>query len=262
MSGVGEGAALSLRERALVLAALGAVALLAWLYLLHHGAAMPSGDIMAMPSGEAMVMGIEHDSGDFVLLALMWIVMMLAMMLPSVAPTVLVHAAVSRRVAPSQRAARNVAFVGGYVLAWSAFALGAAGVQVALGHMALLSSEMRSSSPTFAAALLAAAGVWQFTPMKDVCLSKCRMPLQFVAEHWRDGVLGALRIGLAHGLYCIGCCGALMALLFVGGVMNLLWVALIAGFVLIEKTTFPGTRIGRWLSGAGLLVAAAILLLL
>ena len=262
MSQIGEGAALSLRERALVLGALGAVALLAWLYLLHHGAAMPPGHTRAMPSGEVMVMGMEHDSGDFVLLALMWVVMMVAMMLPSVAPTVLVHAAVSRRLAPSMLAARNVAFVGGYVLAWSAFALGATGVQLALGHMALLSDEMRTSSPSLAAALLAAAGVWQFTPMKDVCLSKCRMPLQFVAEHWRDGVMGALCIGFSHGLYCIGCCGALMALLFVGGVMNLLWVALIAGFVLIEKTTFPGTRIGRWISGAGLLITAATVLLL
>lgn len=249
-----------MRERALVLGALGAITLLAWLYLVRHGAAMASGHTMVMPSGEVMMMEMEHDSGDFVLLALMWIVMMLAMMLPSVAPTVLVHAAVSRRVAPAQAAARNAAFVGGYVLAWSAFALGAAGVQVALGQMALLSDEMRFSSPILAAALLAAAGAWQLTATKDLCLSKCRMPLQFIAEHWRDGVTGALRTGLSHGLYCIGCCGALMALLFVGGVMNLLWVALIAGFVLIEKTTFPGTRSGRWISGAGLLVAATVLL--
>lgn len=260
MDHTGEAAALPLRERALVLGALGAIALLAWLYLLHHATAMPSGRAMVMPSGE--VMGMEHDSVDFVLFALMWVVMMLAMMLPSVAPTVLVHAAVSRRVAPARAGARNVAFVGGYALAWSAFALGAAGAQVALGQMALLSEEMRSSSPVFAAALLAAAGIWQLAPMKDLCLSKCRMPLRFVAEHWRDGVAGALRMGVSHGFYCIGCCGVLMALLFVGGVMNLVWVALIAAFVLIEKTTFVGAPSGRWISGAGLLAGAAFVALL
>jgi predicted metal-binding membrane protein len=258
----GEAVTLPLRERALVLGALGAIALLAWLYLLHHATAMPPGGTMVMPSGDVMVMKMEHDSGDFVLLALMWVVMMLGMMLPSVASTVLVHAAVSRRVAPARAGARNAAFVGGYAIAWSAFALGAAGAQVALGQMALLSEEMRSSSPMFAAALLVAAGIWQLTPMKDLCLSKCRMPLQFVAEHWREGVAGALRMGISHGLYCIGCCGALMALLFVGGVMNLVWVGLIAAFVLIEKTTFQGTRSGRWISGAGLLVSAAFIALL
>lgn len=232
--------ALPLRERAALAGALGAVALLAWGYLAHHA---------SMPMRGAM-------------LALMWIVMMLAMMLPSVVPAVLVHAAVSRRLAPAAAAARNAAFVAGYAAAWSGFALGAAGLQLALGHLALLSADMRAASPWLGAALLAAAGAWQLTPLKDACLSRCRMPLQFVAEHWRDGAAGALRMGAWHGLYCIGCCGALMALLFVGGVMNLLWVALIAGFVLLEKITFPGTRAGRWLSGAGLLAAAILTLIL
>jgi predicted metal-binding membrane protein len=187
----------------------------------------------------------------------MWVVMMAAMMLPSVVPVVLVHAAVSRQLAPT--AARNAAFVAGYAAAWSAFALGAAGLQLALGHLALLSEDMRAASPYLGAALLAAAGAWQLTPVKDACLRQCRTPLQFVAEHWRAGAAGAAAMGLRHGLFCIGCCGALMALLFVGGVMNVLWVALIAAFVLLEKTTFPGTRAGRWLSGAGLLAASALL---
>jgi predicted metal-binding membrane protein len=231
--------ALPLRSRALLLGALGAVALLAWAYLAHHA---------SMPMRGAM-------------LALMWVVMMLAMMLPSVAPAVLVHAAVSRRLAPQRAAARNAAFIAGYAAAWSAFALGAAALQVALGHLALLSEDMRAASPWLGAALLAAAGAWQLTPAKDACLTPCRMPLQFIAQHWREGVAGALRMGAHHGLYCIGCCGALMALLFVGGVMNLLWVALIAAFVLLEKLAFPGTRAGRWLSGAGLIAAAVLLLL-
>jgi predicted metal-binding membrane protein len=241
--------ALPLRERVLLVGALAALALIAWAYLAHHA---------AMPMGEA----VAHGAGDFALIALMWVVMMIAMMLPSVAPTVLVHAAVSRRVAPGRAATRNAAFVGGYAAAWSAFALAAAGLQLVLGKLALLSPEMRAASPVLGAGLLAAAGAWQVTPVKDACLRHCRMPLQFVAEHWREGAAGALVMGLRHGLYCIGCCGALMALLFVGGVMNLLWVALIAAFVLLEKTAFPGTRAGRWLSGAGLLAAAALVLLI
>lgn len=207
-------------------------------------------------------MSASHGAADFAFLSLMWVVMMLAMMLPSVAPAVLVHAAVSRRVAPASAGARSAAFVFGYAAAWSAFALGAAALQLALGRLALLSEEMRAASPFLGAALVAAAGAWQFTPVKDACLRQCREPLQFVAGHWRDGAAGALRMGLRHGFYCIGCCGALMALLFVGGVMNLLWVALIAAFVLLEKVAFPGTRAGRWLSGAGLLAAAGLMLLL
>jgi predicted metal-binding membrane protein len=183
-------------------------------------------------------------------------------MLPGAAPAVLVHAAASRQVEPARAGARNAAFVSGYAAAWSAFALGAAGLQVALGHLALLSEEMRAASPLLGAALLAAAGAWQLTPVKDACLRQCRMPLQFVAERWRAGAAGALRMGLSHGAYCIGCCGALMALLFVGGVMNLLWVALISAFVLLEKVAFPGTRAGRWVSGGGLIAAAIAMLVL
>ncbi|MGH6885124.1 MAG: DUF2182 domain-containing protein, partial [Geminicoccales bacterium] len=190
--------------------------------------------------------------------ALMWVVMMAAMMLPSVVPAVLVHAEVSHRLGPASAAARNAAFVAGYGVAWSAFALGAAALQLWLGNLALLAQDMRPASPLFGAVLLAVAGTWQLTPMKDACLRRCRMPLQFVAEHWREGSAGALRMGLWHGGYCIGCCGALMALLFVGGVMNLLWVAVISAFVLLEKITFPGTRGGRWISGAGLLASAAL----
>lgn len=236
---------LSLRERALLLGALALVVLLAWGYLVRHA---------AMPMGMAM----EHDAVDYAFLAIMWIVMMAAMMLPSVVPAVLVHAGVSRRMAPDSAGARNAAFIAGYVVAWSVFALAAAGVQLALGRLGLMSAEMRLTGPIFGAALLGAAGAWQLSPIKDVCLSKCRMPLQFIATHWRDGTLGALRLGLSHGAYCIGCCGVLMALLFIGGVMNLVWVAVIAVFVLLEKTTFPGTRTGRLLSGVGLLASAGL----
>jgi predicted metal-binding membrane protein len=244
-------APLPLAERAALIGALALIALIAWAYLALH-AGMPAAPEMAdgmaaMPQGGA----------DYALLALMWVVMMAAMMLPTVVPAVLVHAAVSRNRVPAHAAARNAAFIAGYAIAWSAFALGAAALQLALGHLALLSADMRAASPYLGAALLALAGAWQLTPVKEACLRKCRMPLAFIAEHWREGAGGALGMGLAHGGYCIGCCAALMALLFVGGVMNLLWVALIAGFVLLEKTTLPGTRLGRLISGGGLLLAAA-----
>ncbi len=234
-------------ERALLVGALALISLASWAYLVHHA---------AMPMTRAMA----HGAADFALLVLMWVVMMAGMMLPSAAPVVLVHAAVSRRIAPGAGTMRNAGFIAGYVFAWSTFALGAAALQLALGRLALLSDEMRAASPFLGAALLAAAGLWQFTPVKDACLRQCRMPLDFVAAHWRDGGAGALRMGIAHGLYCIGCCGVLMALLFVGGVMNLLWVALIAAFVLLEKAAFPGTRTGRWISGGGLLIAAGLVL--
>jgi predicted metal-binding membrane protein len=245
-----------LRERALLVAALAAVASLAWAYLLLHPTP-GMGDMPDMPGMPARAM-----ASDFTLLSLMWMVMMAAMMLPSVVPAVLVHAAVSRSMAPAAASARSAAFAAGYVLVWCAFALGAAAFQLWLGRLALLSPDMRAASPLLGAGLLAAAGLYQLTPWKDACLRQCRIPLQFVAERWRNGVLGAVRMGAAHGLYCIGCCAALMALLFVGGVMNLLWVAVIAGFVLLEKTTFPGTRLGRWMSGGGLVAGAAALLVL
>ena len=119
---------------------------------------------------------------------------------------------------------------------------------------------MVDASPVLGGLVVAGAGAYQLTPAKDVCLRHCRTPLQFVAERWRAGVGGALRMGAWHGLYCIGCCGALMVLLFVVGVMNLGWVALIAVFVLLEKIAFAGTRAGRFASGLALVAAGAALM--
>jgi predicted metal-binding membrane protein len=236
------------RERLLLLAALGAVAALAWGYLLRHDSSMAAMEMHA------------RDGADFAMILSMWIVMMLAMMVPSVAPAVLVHAAASRRLSPPGHAAwRSAAFVGGYVLAWSVFSLAAAGLQVWLERLALLSPALMDASPVAGGVVVAAAGVYQLTPAKDVCLRHCRTPLQFVAENWRPGVAGALRVGAWHGFYCIGCCGALMALLFVVGVMNLAWVAVIAAFVLLEKIAFAGTRAGRFASGLALIGAGAVL---
>jgi predicted metal-binding membrane protein len=237
------------RERFFLLAALGLLAALAWAYLLHHGSAMSSMEMHA------------RDGLDFAMILAVWIVMMLAMMLPSVAPAVLVHAAVSRRLADiRERRWRSVAFLSGYALSWSSFSLVAAALQVWLERLALLSPALVDASPVLGGLVVAAAGVYQLTPAKDVCLRHCRTPLQFVAEHWRPGLAGALRMGAWHGLYCIGCCGALMALLFVVGVMNLAWVAVIAAFVLLEKIAFAGTRAGRFSSGLALVAAGIVLI--
>lgn len=235
------------RERLALLAALIAVSALGWTYLVHHAIAM--GAMETAPRG----------AGQFAMILAMWVVMMAAMMLPSVAPAVLVHTAVSRRMVSAREARwRPAAFVLGYLLVWSAFSAVAAALQVWLERLALLSPSLVDASPFIGGTVIALAGVYQLTPAKDVCLRHCRTPLQFVAEKWRPGAGGALRMGLWHGAYCVGCCGALMALLFVVGVMNLAWVALIAVFVLLEKIAFPGTQAGRLATGALLMVAGAL----
>ena len=145
-------------------------------------------------------------------------------------------------------------FVAGYIIVWTGFSVVATMLQWALDAAALLSPMMVSSSPALGGALLIAAGLYQWTPIKDVCLRHCRSPLAFVTTAWRPGAWGALRMGLEHGAFCVGCCWVLMGLLFVGGVMNLLWIAAIAAFVFIEKITpvsFGGGRI------AGILMIAA-----
>jgi len=145
-------------------------------------------------------------------------------------------------------------FAGGYVLAWAGFGLAAAVLQILLEQAGLLTPMMSSASRWLTGGLLVAAGIYQLTPLKAACLTQCRNPVQFLMARWRPGATGALRMGMAHGAYCVGCCWALMLLLFAVGVMNLLWVALIAAFVSIEKLLPAGRLTGRF-AGAGLIVA-------
>ena len=137
---------------------------------------------------------------------------------------------------------------------WTAFSLAAAVLQVALEHLRLVTPMAVSASPWLTGALLIAAGVYQFLPIKDICLQKCRAPLQFFMFRWRPGTAGALRMGAEHGAFCVGCCWVLMLLLFTAGVMNLAWVAVVAGFVLIEKLFPAGPLVGR-IAGASLIAA-------
>jgi predicted metal-binding membrane protein len=173
-------------------------------------------------------------------------VMMLAMMVPTAAPMILVFATVSR-----QRRAQDRPFVPasvfllGYIAVWSGFAAAATVAQWGLHSMALLSPMLVSTSPLLGGALLVAAGVFQWSPLKHICLTRCRSPLGFLMSEWREGTKGVLVMGLRHGMFCLGCCWALMALLLVLGVMNLLWIAALAGFVLIEKVAPAGHWVGR-----------------
>jgi predicted metal-binding membrane protein len=183
--------------------------------------------------------------------------MMVGMMLPSAAPAILLYQRSLR--GHDQAVVRTYAFAGGYLLAWACFSAGATLLQWALAKAALLSPMMVSASPRLGAALLVTAGVYQWTPLKDKCLTQCRSPAAFITQHFRPGVAGALRVGTLHGLYCVGCCWALMLLLFFGGVMSLLWIGALTIFVLAEKLAPLGAQGGR-LSGA-LLVAAGLLLL-
>jgi predicted metal-binding membrane protein len=194
---------------------------------------------------------------EFGLRLAMWAVMMVAMMVPTAAPMTLMYAAVARKAAAQHNpVAPTFVFVAGYIAMWTVFSLLATIAQHALDQAALLSPMMVSRSSLFGAALLIAAGVYQFTPLKNACLRNCRAPAHFLSRYWRTGTLGALRMGLRLGAYCVGCCWILMGLLFVGGVMNLLWIAAIAIFVLREKTIPFGDASGRVAGGAMILVGA------
>ena len=211
-----------------------AVAVLAWLYLVWMDWGMrnmsQAVDMLLMPSMNAWQLG------DLLLVFLMWAVMMAAMMLPSALPAILLMARIDERI--SARARRDFplwAFVCGYLLVWLAFSIAATLLQWALLEATLISPMWASVSPRLSAAILIGAGLYQFTPVKRACLSRCRSPLSLLVGLRRDGATGALRTGARHGMDCLGCCLALMCLLFVTGVMSLIWVAAIAAYALAEK---------------------------
>jgi predicted metal-binding membrane protein len=243
------------RDRLVILAALAAVVALAWAYLAYIVLAQPAMDMDAVAMGA--MSPIVWDGGYFAATLAMWMVMMVGMMLPSAAPTLLLFDALQvHGDTPRHRA--TALFAAGYVLAWSAFSILATTAQWALSAEKLLSAAM-IGQPVFAGVLLMLAGAYQFTPLKTACLRQCRSPAEFLARHYRPGPLRPLSMGLQHGVYCIGCCWALMALLFAFGVMNLLWVAVLAVFVLVEKLTPAGTLIGR-IGAVAMIGAGAVLM--
>ena len=240
------------RNRLLALGGLIAVIALSWLYLVRTNAGMSHGhggmDQMAMP---AMALRLpEQLLAAFV----MWSVMMVAMMLPTALPAVTVFANLARRRGlQTDSASPTALFVAGYVAAWTGYSVVAAVGQVALSRAALLTPMLQSASIALSAVILLGAGAFQFTSLKDACLAKCRMPLAYFLAEWRDGKAGALVLGLKHGSYCVGCCWALMAVMFVVGAMNLLWMGALTLFVLGEKLA-PARWQFRHVAGAALVL--------
>ena len=252
------------RDRLVVVGALGAIVALTWGYVLWLAADMDMGGMdmtgfRMIPAGMGIMAPANAPWGaiEFAFVFAMWAVMMVGMMTPSAAPMILMYARVGRQ---GRGAGRPLAatgwFAAGYFLAWIGFSVAATLVQWAVERAALLDSRMASASNLFGGIVLIAAGVYQWSPLKDVCLARCQSPLQFLMRHggFRGDGPGCLLLGLRHGAYCVGCCWVLMALLFVGGVMNVLWIALLALLVLLEKLT----PFGRWVArGVGVACVAA-----
>jgi predicted metal-binding membrane protein len=241
------------RDRLLVLSGLAGITALAWAYTGYLAWSM---DCMHMAMPHMQTWGVT----DLVLLCIMWAVMMVAMMVPSAAPMILMYTTINRRRREQQQPyVPTAVFLGGYLLVWAGFSILATLAQWGLHSAALLSPMMVSTSPILGGLVLLAAGSFQWTPLKYTCLARCRSPLGFLMTDWREGHRGALIMGLRHGMYCVGCCWFLMALLFVAGVMNLLWVAAIAAFVLVEKVVPRGDLVGR--VAGGVLVLAGLVML-
>ena len=248
------------RDRLLMALGLAATIVLAWAYLVRAAAGMQAmaGEAemhAAMGMADMRAWGIADWFGLF----MMWAIMMIAMMLPSAAPVILLVLGVYRRRVDPQARPAGAAFVAGYLIAWTMFSLAASAAQVGLHRATLLAPDMRLSSPVLSGVLLITAGGYQWLPIKNACLTHCQSPLAFIAQYWREGTMGGLMLGLRHGAFCVGCCWLLMTLLFVVGVMNLLWVAFLAAFVLIEKLWRRGAVFTR---AAGLGVSAWGILLL
>lgn len=241
-------------ERVVVPACLLIVTVLAWSYLLFGARTMQDMGGVSMPMS-----AWPWTAAHAVLMFAMWLVMMTAMMLPSAAPVILLYSAIARSGTAAGPAGPSL-FALGYLAAWGCLSLVAVLAQFLLEWIAFLSPMMASTNIYFSGALLIAAGAYQFTSLKRSCLRSCRSPLEFLMSHWRSGAAGAFSMGARHGVYCVGCCWALMLLLFVGGVMNFMWIAALAVFVLIEKLTPAGQAIGR-IAGAALIIIGVALLL-
>jgi predicted metal-binding membrane protein len=234
----------------IVAAGLALVTLVSWWWILALSADMYG----PMTGASAWAMAGSWDIGHVLLLVAMWTVMMVAMMLPSATPLIMLYMAVIRR-SDGRAVARNAyALVGGYLLIWTAFSAAAALGQRILTSQSIVSPMMNVADTRVGAVVLLAVAVYQFTPMKRGCLDACRSPLMLITTYWRPGTAGAFTMGLRHGVFCLGCCWALMLLLFAGGVMNMWVIGGLTLFVLIEKTT-PFGRTASYLGGV---VLAAI----
>jgi predicted metal-binding membrane protein len=254
----GRALAPALRPRIVVWCCVLGVAVVAWTYLVHLERQMASAmQHDAMMASMRMATDARWSVAEFAYLFAMWAVMMVAMMAPAAGP-VLALVAGAQRSRATRPAFGVPAFALGYAIVWAGFSVVAALAQWVLHDTALLSSQMTTTAP-IGAAVLIGAGVYQLLPSKRACLVRCRSPLAFLMTRWRDGTLGALRMGLRHGSWCLGCCWALMTVLFAVGVMNLAAVAVLALFVLAEKTGPRGVLVAR-LGGVALIAAGVLML--
>lgn len=227
------------RDQFVIVFSIGTLVSLAWAYLIFLDINM--GDMSDRLPGIHFWTFL-----DFGMMFLMWVIMMVAMMVPSAMRTILIYAQIAGKAEPqAPLIIRTYLFVLGYVIIWALFSVAATALQWGLDTAAMLSPMMVTTSSSLGAALLIAAGIYQLTPLKDSCLKHCQSPIMFLASHYQKGRNGALKLGLTHGIYCLGCCWILMGLLFVGGVMNLIWIFAISLFVLGEKLVPPRVQSTR-----------------
>lgn len=239
------------RDRIILLFSLVLICGLSWFYLIDLAVDMEE---MRSTMKMAMYQVPAWSLKDFMFLFMMWTVMMVGMMTPSATPMILTFSAVYKK-----RKERSGAFVStwifllGYLLSWAGFSLFAALIQWSLKNTAMLSPFMSTQASLLGGLILISAGVYQLTPLKNMCLIKCQNPLFVIMDEWREGKLGTLIMGIRNGFFCVGCCWVLMLILFVTGVMNLIWVAIITLFVLIEKVA-PAARMMKWVTGSLLII--------
>ena len=248
------------RDRWVVLGGMVAITLLSWTYILSGArtgmsvSGMTSVSLfphrMATTMGSMAMQPAMWSPGYWIIMLLMWWVMMIAMMTPSAAPMILLYARAIRHAQGKgqleQGAVPSSAFAAGYLMAWLGFSLLSTTLQWELERSGEVSSMlMVSTKAGVSATILVFAGMYQLSPWKQMCLRHCRAPGEFLSRHWRSGAWGALRMGFEHGAFCVGCCWMLMALLFVGGIMNVLWIAVLAIFVLLEKVVSYGSWLTR-----------------
>lgn len=237
--------------------------LLSWIYLIDGAGTGMSSVAMSTPVFPPPIYSTDNADWDWhytMLMLAMWWVMMVAMMVPSAGPMILLYGRVYRHnCRDSESVAPTAAFLAGYLVSWLLFSVTATLLQWLLERAGLVHGMMMwSSNHVLSAGFLLLAGAYQFTPLKHACLQQCRSPADYLSTHWRPGTSGAFRMGCRHGLYCVGCCWSLMLLLFVGGVMNLFWIAGLALLVLLEKLLPGGPWFSR-LAGITMLAAAGYL---
>ena len=249
----------SRRDRALIASCIVLITALAWAYLVHLNRRMAApieGDTMMGAMG--MVITQPWGATDLLLTFVMWAVMMVGMMALPALPVLLLFAGMRARRVERGLVPAVPSFGLGYLAVWLAFSAAATAAQWALHEAALLSPTMATSSTAVAGAILIIAGAYQLTPLKTGCLARCQSPLGFLMSNWRDGSRGAFLMGVRHGTFCLGCCWALMAVLFVVGVMNLAWVGVLTLFILAEKIGPTGARVSR--AGGAILMALGVVL--